>query len=159
MIKIKAFPVENYEEANAFIKDNPPRSTEKQSGMIFHNGNIVIIYDDGFENPVDREGTIKTLLEGARQKLWLVEHQLETAKLALEELAPKDFEPKLSSSKLKELVKEEMPDAEYKDIESRVNQIENAENTLTMDLHEYKRIEREIKAYENLLVKLIPTNG
>ncbi len=151
MRKIKSFPVEKHEEANKFMAENPPRSTDKQSGIIFHNGHIVIIYDDGVECEVDKQGHLKTLLEGERAKLWLVEHKSEVARIALKDIAPKGYVKGMSTTQIKKLVEE--TGAPYEKVQSIVAQIENAENTLLMDEHEVRRLGYEIKAYENLLKK------
>ena len=64
MIKIKSFPLGKHEDANEFLLTHPPRSTEKQSGIVFHNGSIVIIYDDGVENPEDLKGKVRGEIDG-----------------------------------------------------------------------------------------------
>lgn len=154
MIKIKTFPVEKSEDANKFIEKNPPRSTDKQSGMVFHNGTIVIIYDDGVVNPNDRVGTIKTQLEGDRSKLLLVQQQLKMAEISLEDVKPKGYVSGMSHNKIKELLVKKngiSNDINAELISSIINQVTNIENEIRMDRHEERRLGYSIQAWEEML--------
>lgn len=158
---IKSFPIADYDAANKFMAENPPRSTEKQSGIIFHNGFIAIIYDDGKDNPNDKKAMLAHLLEGDREKRSLVEHSIEVTGLALAEIVPKGYKEGMSKTKFKELLavegkkdKEGKAYIEAAEVDNVLNQITNLENTNRMDKHEYNRLTREIKAYETQLAKL-----
>ena len=146
-IKLKSFSMEKTEEANKFMLENPPRSTEKQSGMIFHSGHIVIIYDDGKENPKEREGMLKGLLEGERQKKALTFHKLTMAQLALDRIKPVKYVLFMSDTRLNKLLEEQGMN-NYEERKAIVNEIANLENEIKMDSHEIKRMDYEIEAYQ-----------
>lgn len=171
MIKIKTFPIEFTEEANAFMEQNPPRSTEKQSGVVFHNGYIVIIYDDGTENPIDKIGMIKTQLEGDRTKKSTIEQSKLVAEIALKDLEnemkavrPKWYDETLSHTELKRHISEEsgvptkdvnegMIEALKEKVSGVANKTEATKNEILMDNHELKRINYSIAAWESMLKK------
>ena len=156
MIKIKTFPIEDAENANKFMLKNPPRSTEKQSGLVFHNGNIVIIYDDGKFNPNDRLGRIRSLLEGERAKLEIVEHSRSVAAVALEQEAPKGWKRGMSQKEFREICAKESGNNEYipaQMIDQRMGRVEQLDNQILMDTHEVRRMKIEIQAYEKELAE------
>lgn len=150
MIRFKIFPISEYDEANKFMEKNPPRSTDKQSGVIFHEGNFVIIYDDGKEHPTKYKDTIAHELEGKRTELWLTEHKKTTNQIVLDELVPKGYEFAMDSYKVEKLI---MADglSDSKTIKSIIEKIANAENEILLANHEGHRLEIEIKAYEKEL--------
>lgn len=171
MIKLKSFPIEKYEEANDFMEFNAPRSTEKQSGVVFHNGHIVIIYDDGQENLGDLEGKIKTQMAGDRNKRMLSEHSLEEVQVALPEattklisLKPEGYVQGMSNAELKRILEKEGKDtegikaADYAQIRDTIDaaqqQVDNLENQKLMDEHEVRRLTYSVKAWEKMLEKL-----
>lgn len=158
MIQLKSFTIseEGVKSFNKFVEKNPPRSTEKQSGVIFHTDKVLVIYDDGRDSPNEKIGTLRSILEGARNKKLLVDLKVETAQIALKEMKPKGYTKGLSDAKLKELIKSEGGDLlDYDTVKSIANNIANLENTILMDSHESRRLGYEIKANEELLSKSI----
>ncbi len=162
MIKLKSFPIDRADEANSFMQEFPPRSTDKQSGIVFHNGTIVVIYDDGVINPKDREGKIRGEIEGDQSKLMLTQHSLEQARVALAEekkmltkLAPKGYETGMTDTQIRKLFNEYVTKEtieEFKDAVGPVeNRIQNLENEILLDTHEVRRIEASIKGWQALL--------
>lgn len=154
MIKIKTFEIKEAEAANKFMAEHPPRSTEKQSGLVFHNGSIVIIYDNGEVNPKDREGVITTQLEGDRSKLLLVEQQLKMAEISLADIKPKGYVEGMSHNKIKDLLTKNggiAGEINAELVNSIITQVSNAENEIRMDRHEKRRLEYSIKAWEGML--------
>lgn len=152
MIKLKSFPIEKTEEANEFIASNPPRSTEKQSGIVFHNGNIIIIYDDHQENPLEKTDTFISLLSAKRKERMIAQHSMITAQIALDDMKPKGYSSKLSDTQIKKLLEEQGNGLlEYKDIKAVMEQMVNLENKILMSKHEIRRIDFEIKGYEKML--------
>lgn len=153
MIKLKTFSIEQAEEANTFMKKNPPRSTDKQSGIIFHNGSIVIIYDDGVDNDYEIVGTIRGEIEGATKRLFIIEHKVRTAKLALEKIKPEGYVSGMTNSKLRDLLKAQTGDKYIPadKLDSMQAQIESLEQTLMIDAHETERINLETDAYRAML--------
>lgn len=163
MKRIQSFPIGEYEKANKFMELHAPRSTPQQSGVVFHNGNIVIIWDDGKEHASDKVGFYKHLLEGDREKLWIVEQSIENTKIALADIKPKWYVDGMSKTDIRKKLEEEAvvkKDKEGKEyipteqVDELINQITNLENQDRMDKHEFNRLTREVKAYENLLKKL-----
>lgn len=154
MIKIQTFPIEKSEEANKFIEKHPPRSTDKQSGLVFHNSTIVIIYDDGKVNALDRTSKIETQLEGDRSKLMLVEQQLKMAEISLKDVKPEGYVTGMSHTKIKSLLEKKngiSSEINADLINSIVTQVTNIENELLMDRHEKRRLGYSIAAWEDML--------
>ena len=172
MIKIKSFPLRKHEDANEFLLTHPSRSTEKQSGIVFHNGRIVIIYDDGIENPEDLKGKVRGEIDGDRSKLMLIQHSLEQAKSALREenlelasRSPEGYEHGMKDEQIRLLLKKDASVSgidmthvdnvmlqNFKDYVAPIEQrITNLENEILMDEHEVKRITNSIIGWEKLL--------
>ena len=145
------------------MKEHAPRSTEKQSGIVFHNGQVVIIYEDGIENPEDKKGKIIGEREGDKQKLLLVEHSLNQAKAALEEetksleeIVPKGYKTGMSDSEIRKLMTGDYTPAELisklrEKVEPIEARIENLNNEILMDTHEKKRLTYSISAWDKML--------
>lgn len=168
MIRIQTFPIDKAAEANAFMEANPPRSTDKQSGIVFHNGNIVIIYDDGKVNPEDRKGKIRGELEGDQGKRMLIEHSLGLAKSALDKelenlraMAPEGYKIGMPDEEIRKLLATgteaaHIPNTHIAKFKESVQPIElhiqNLDNEILMDTHELKRISSSIQAWEKMLV-------
>ena len=176
MIQLKAFKVEDYEDFNQFVEKNPPRSTEKQSGIIFHEGNILVIYDDGRDNPQDRRAMIKTHLEGTRQKKAIIEIKLETARVALphvkanlDKIRPKWYRSGMSHKEIRKFMGEEKPakdgkvapeflpaeaiDNMVQKMDGLQGQINSLVDQILLDEHEVARLGYEIEAQEKLLAE------
>lgn len=169
MIKLKTFPVEKSEEANEFMQMHPPRSTEKQSGIVFHNGHIVIIHDDGEVNTEDLKGKMRGELEGDRSKLMLVEHSLGMAREALDAeieqlytVAPKEYKVGMPDEEIRKILAigteaTHIPNthvAKFKESISPIEmRIQNLDNEILMDTHEINRLKHSIKSWEKMLIK------
>lgn len=163
MKRIATFPINEAEKANAFMEKNPPRSTPQQSGIIFHNGFITIIFDDGKPTLSDKVGFYTHLLEGDREKLWLVEHSIEVNAKAMADIKPKWYTANMSKTEIKKhlekeaVVKKDKEGKAYiptEEVDTLVNQITNLENEEKMDKHEFNRLTLNIKSYEKLLAAL-----
>lgn len=169
MIRLKTFPIEQTEQANKFMEDHPPRSTEKQSGLVFHNGNIVIIHDDGTNNPEDHKGKVRGELEGDRSKLMLVEHSLGIAKEALDAelaelyaIAPKEYKIGMPDEAVRKILAKgteasHIPNTHIDKFKESIAPIEmriqNLDNEILMDTHEIKRLKHSISAWDKMLTK------
>lgn len=168
MIQIATFKLGESALANTFLKEHSPRSTEKQSGMFFHGDYIGIIYDDGEDNPDDRKATLRIRLEGERQKLDLIEHELECARIELPE-AKKDlakimipgYTPQMSNGEVKKALEKDKKDTRYvtadevetvkKALNSSIARVESLEGLILTNEFELRRIGYSIQGFEKML--------
>lgn len=169
MIKLKTYPITEADSANEFMKEHPPRSTEKQSGIVFHNGHIVIIHDDGSLNPSEEKGRIYGELEGDRGKMFLVKHSLTMAELALDKeledlqkLVPEGYQMEMGDDELKKLLAVGteatfVPKAQVEKFKESIkpneDRIGNLKNEILMDNHELNRLEHSLRGWEKMLTK------
>ena len=155
MIKLAAFDITSeVEEFNKFVEAHPPRSTEKQSGIVFHDGYAVVIYDDGKENPEEKRSLIRSLMEGERHKLFLVEHSLGEAQAAIKKLRPNGYKKGMTATELRKLLEKNTGVEDYipaEQLNSVHAQLEQLENQVLMDTHEMKRLNYSLDSYQNML--------
>lgn len=150
MIRIASFPIDKFDEANAFMDTHQPRSTEKQNGIVFHNGNIVIIYDDNrlvSTNPIAR---VSNLLQDEKDKILNNKIVMAMGKDGLERFAPKGYDPKMSDTKLKDLIQQANPTLGYNDIKEIVSRLTLYTNQVLQAEFTIKESEFAVKVYEKM---------
>lgn len=170
MLKLQTFPISEFKEANAFTEKHPPRSTDKQSGIVFHNGSIVIIYDDGKEHPEALKATMRTQLEGDREKRMLSEHSLAQVNSALADamanlasLMPEGYKPGMANGELRRILEasgkstEGLKPSDFVAVRDTIDRaqekVDQLEAQKLMDEHEITRLTHSITAWEHLLTK------
>ena len=153
MIKVQSFRIEDTEALNVFMEKHPPRSTEKQSGLVFHNGFFIVIYDDGRENPNEMKSLARSLAEGERHKKFLSEHSLLEAKAALKALEIPGYKQGMTKEQLRKLIEKDSNVKDYipaEQLNSLHAQLESLSGQILMDEHEIKRLELSAEAYKKL---------
>lgn len=168
MIQIKSFPIsdEGTSDFNAFIKKHPPMATEKQSGIIFHQDHVLVVYNDGVHNPEELRSLARTLCEGDRHKKFLAEHSKKNAEVALKHekylfdtKAPHGYKTTMTNGEVRKILSKEgntayIPEETITELrqgfDAALGRIQSLENQILMDEHEISRLGFSIEAYEEM---------
>ncbi len=147
MLRLKTFPINDADAANEFCKENPPRNVEGQSGVMFHDGNIVVVYDDGVVNPLQKRAAILALIESEEQKKFVTEHDLGQNKISLAKITPEGYTVGMSLQAFNAL--QGIADAEAAN--STYSQIQQTEQNIAMQTYELDRITNSLASYQEML--------
>ncbi len=150
MLRLKTFKIEDADTANEFCKANPPRNVEGQSGVMFHDGNIVVVYDDGIVNPLQKRAQILALIETEEQKQFVTEHDLGQNKLSLASITPEGYTAGMTLQEFNTLQGVENKDA----INSTYSQIQQTEQNIAMQTYELDRCTNSLASYREMLGKI-----
>lgn len=158
MIKLRSFPFDKTGEANEFLIDHTPFTTEKGSGIAYTPTHIMITYDDGIFNYNNIVNKFKSLIGKEIEMIELNKHQIKKNNYYLKELAPKGYKKNLTDKELFELCKAEEGENGYKKAKERTNSIAELENNNLMCSHTVMNSMREIELYEET-IKSYATNN
>lgn len=155
MIRVKSFPIDQSDEASEFMREHTPFTTERQSGLQFNMGYIVITYDDGifnFKNIVDK---FRNLIGKEIETIELQKHNILRNNHTIDELKPKGYKKTLTDKELVDLCQAEGDD--FRTSKDRVKAIFEVENsnlisakTIQHSLNEISLYEKTISAYAGL---------
>ena len=158
MIKIKTFTHEQAEEANKFMFEHTPISSEREgiSGGIKLTPNyIVLLYEDGefnYQSMIDKN---RALIVGEIAKIETFKTEVMKHSLELKKYAPKGYKKGLSDDDLLLLCKEEegSDSSAHKRAKVRVEAIAEIENKLLMAHKTIEQAMGEIEIYEKSIKK------
>ena len=149
MLQIQSFKVGEDKEFNEFVKNHPPRSSEKQSGIVFHGDRAIVIYDDFVVDELNKKNIIYSFYENAIQKLITIEPDIEITKLELEQITPKQYEIGDSRNVLEAKLKRDSWKKE--DIDYVLNHMEALQSKLILDTASCDGAKDKIKIYKTIL--------
>ena len=152
MVKLKTFKLDEYEDYNKFILKYP---TDGKASTIFTGERIVLMYDDGKDNPAEKLAVFRKKLTEARRQLLNEEMNLSVSEsnLNFTTRALKGYTKGMSHNKLKELIADSIGKIDL-DVEKMVMAgVDEFENKMIMATGEIKRLKIEIETIEKLLAK------
>lgn len=149
MLKLKSFTLDQLDEANDFIEKNPPRSTERQSGLIFHEDRLVVIYDDYRVNLLDKKNITYALYEKELQTLIVTEPKLEITKRELKAITPPEFEEGDSKNVLESKLRAKNMSKD--DINYLINHLLAFQSNIVLNTATIEGCKENIAYYEELL--------
>lgn len=150
MLRIKSFDIKDTDAVNEFTKINPPRNAEGQSGIMFHDGNIVVVYDDGIDNPATKRSNILALIEIENQKQFVTEHDLGQNISSLKAITPEGYKEGMTLQEfnaLQGIIDENAINPVYA-------QIQQTTQNIDMQTYELDRITHSLASYNEMLSKL-----
>lgn len=155
MLRVKSFPLEKTDEANAFMEDHMPHSTDKMSGIQINMGHLVIFYEDGILNQKHLAQKFQSLISKEQEEIVYSKDKLMRLRKVIKKTVPKGYKETSTDEEVLALCMEEGDSKQ--DAKRRVEGITLQENDLKMQVAHVMECEDNIQMFEESM-KLYANN-